>query len=159
RIGAVGEPLQLRYGTVEIGRPDGSTRLDSGNSTYLTTGIYVAVPITFIAAHEPQAPAYVAIRDTEGRVFEAGSNRNPFSIGGQVQAGIPRHTQAAVELPVDAVPGALLVFALQPIDENHRRDDVAVIDLGLTEADAQEWAADDDGIRVEPATEGLGERP
>ncbi len=76
-----------------------------------------------------------------------------------MQAGIPRHTQAAVELPVDAVPGALLVFALQPIDENHRRDDVAVIDLGLTEADAQEWAADDDGIRVEPATEGLGERP
>jgi hypothetical protein len=158
KSGVVGEPLRLRYGTIEIGTPDGSTRLDARGRAYSTTGVYVVVPITFTAEREPQSLSYVAIRDAKGRVFEAGSERNPYTMGGSGQPGIPRHTQAAVELPVDAVAGAQLVLALQPNDENHRRDDVAVIDLGLSEADAQAWATDDDGVAVEPVVEGTGAR-
>ncbi|NEE00908.1 hypothetical protein [Phytoactinopolyspora halotolerans] len=156
RSGVVGEQLRLRYGTVEAGRPEGSTQIVTAGGTYLSTGVYVVVPVTFTAAHEPQSLSYAAIRDATGRVFEAGTQRNPFSMDGPAQPGVPRHTQVAVELPVDAVAGAQLVLALQPDDDNHRRDDVAVIDLGLTGADAQRWAAEEEGIRVRPATEGRG---
>jgi hypothetical protein len=159
RAGVVGEPLDLRYGTIEVGAPAGSTRLASGNRMFSTTGVYVVVPMTFTAEREPQTLSYVAVRDPAGRIFEAGSQRNPYSLGGAAQPGIPRHAQAAVELPADAVAGAQLVVALQPNDDNHRHDDVAVIDLGLTEADAQTWLADDDGVDVGPVVEGVGERP
>jgi hypothetical protein len=157
RTGVVGEPLHLRYGTIEVGPPAGSTRLDTRDGAYSTAGVYVVVPITFTAEREPQSVSYVAIRDTQGRVFRAGSRRNPYSMGGLAQPGIPRHTQAAIEMPVDAVPGAEVVVALQPNDEDHRHDDVAVIDLGLTDAHAQAWQTDEDGVAVEPVYEGSGE--
>ncbi|NDL59461.1 hypothetical protein [Phytoactinopolyspora mesophila] len=159
RAGVVGEPLDLRYGTIEIGAPVGSTRLDSGSRTFSTTGVYVVVPITFTAAHEPQTLSYAAVRDAEGRIFEAGSQRSPYSMNGATQPGIPRHAYVAVELPADAVAGAQLVLAPQPNDDNHRRDDVAVFDLGLTEADAQGWSADENGVAVETVAEGSGARP
>lgn len=120
---------------------------------YSTTGVYVLVPITFTAAGEPQSLSYVALRDAEGRVYVTGTGRNPFSIG-TAQPGIPRHTQAAVELPVDAAAGAEVVIALQANDEDHRRDDVAVIDLGISAADAEAWAGDDAAVEVEPLVEG-----
>ncbi|WP_166355479.1 hypothetical protein [Phytoactinopolyspora limicola] len=157
RAGVVGEPLSLRYGTIEVGQPDGSTVLHAPGGVYSTTGVYVVVPITFTAKGEPQPLAYVAIRDAEGRVYRAGSRRNPWSMLGAAQPGIPRQAQIAVELPVDAVAGAQVVLAPRPNDMDHRRDDVAVVDLGLTATDAQEWATDDDGVTLEPAYD--GERP
>ena len=46
-----------------------------------------------------------------------------------------------VEVPPEALPGAHLRIGLEQKDQ--RRDDLADIDLGLTQADADAWAADD----------------
>jgi hypothetical protein len=51
-----------------------------------------------------------------------------------------------VEVPKDAVEGARLRVALDPLDQ--RRDDMADIDLGLTAAEAEEWAARKDRVEV-----------
>jgi hypothetical protein len=94
----------------------------------------------------------VAIRDTEGRMFRTSTERNPYSSGGTAQPGIPRRLAAAIEVPADAVAGAELVITLQSNPENHRRDDLAVVDLGLTADDADAWAASEEPLEVaEPA--------
>ncbi|TDE01043.1 hypothetical protein [Jiangella asiatica] len=158
RHGGVGEPLELRWGTVEVGAVEGSTRISADGQVRVTSGVYLVVPITFTAAVEPRAIAYVAVRDTSGRVFDTSVERNPFTSGGNAQPGIPRRMTAAVELPADAVAGAELVVALPSNDEDHRHDDVAVVDLGLTAADAQAWAAVEDELPVdEPVDAAAGD--
>lgn len=155
RSGAVGEPVETRWGTVEVTAVEGSTRIvDSAGTGRITTGVYVVFDWTYTAAGEPQIPAYVAIRDGEGRVFSTSTNRNPFSSGGAAQPGIPRQLAAAIELPLDAVAGAHLVVALPANDEDHRRDDIAVIDLGLTQDDADAWAASEEPVEVADPADG-----
>jgi hypothetical protein len=153
RSGAVGEPVETRWGTVEVTAVEGSTRIvDSFGTGRISAGVYVVVDWTYTAAGEPQMPSYVAIRDREGRVFRSSSERNPFSSGGAAQPGIPRRLAAAIELPADTVAGAHLVVALPDNDEDHRRDDIAVVDLRLTQDDADAWAASEEQLEVaEPA--------
>jgi hypothetical protein len=153
RAGAVGEPVETRWGTVEVTAVEGSTRIvDSAGTGRISAGVYVVVDWTYTAAGEPQIPSYVAIRDGDGRVFRTSSERNPYASGGAAQPGIPRRLAVAIELPADAVAGAHLVVALPDNDEDHRRDDIAVVDLGLTQDDADAWAASEESIEVaEPA--------
>jgi hypothetical protein len=155
RAGTVGEPLDLRWGTVEVTSVKGSTRIvDALGAVHITTGVYVVVDWTYTAAGEPQIPAYVAIHDGEGRQFRTSTDRNPFSSGGAAQPGIPRRLAAAIEVPADAVAGARLVVALPANDEDQRRDDVAVVDLGLTQDDADAWAAAEEPLEVADPADG-----
>ncbi|MBB5790066.1 hypothetical protein [Jiangella mangrovi] len=155
RAGAVGEPIETRWGTVEVTAVDGSTRIvDSAGTGRISAGVYVVVDWTYTAAGEPQIPAYVAIRDGEGRVFRSGSQRNPYSSGGAAQPGITRQLATAIEVPADAVAGAHLVIALPDNDEDHRRDDIAVVDLGLTADDAEAYAAAEEPLEVADPVDG-----
>lgn len=155
RTGAVGSPVETRWGAVEVTSVSGSTRItDAFGTGRISAGVYVVVDWTYTAAGEPQIPAYVAIRDGEGRTFRTSIERNPFSSGGAAQPGVPRRLSAAIELPADAVAGAELVVALPVNDEDHRRDDVAVVDLGLTAAEAEAWAASEEPIEVAEPSDG-----
>ncbi|RIQ20184.1 hypothetical protein [Jiangella rhizosphaerae] len=153
RTGGVGDRVETRWGDVEVTSVAGSTRIsDPYGTVHVTGGVYVVVDWTYTAAGEPQVPAYVALRDTEGRVFRTSVERNPYSSGGAAQPGIPRQVAAAIEVPADAVAGARLVVTLETNPEDHRRDDIAVIDLGLTQDDADAWAASEETVEVaEPA--------
>ncbi|WP_116953023.1 hypothetical protein [Jiangella endophytica] len=157
RTGGVGDRIEARWGDVEVTSVAGSTRIeDPYGATHVTGGVYVVVDWTYTAAGEPQVPAWVAIRDTEGRVFRTSLERNPYSSGGAAQPGIPRRVAAAIEVPADAVAGAELVITLEPNPENHRRDDVAVVDLGLTQDDADAWAASEEPLEVAEPADGPG---
>ncbi|SDU77676.1 hypothetical protein [Jiangella alkaliphila] len=157
RPGDVGDRIETRWGDVEVTSVAGSTRIEDPSGTpHLTTGVYVVVEWTYTAAGEPQVPSYVAIRDTEGRLFRTSVERNPYSSGGAAQPGIPRRLAAAIEVPADAVAGAELVVTLQSNPENHRRDDLAVVDLGLTADDAGAWAASEEPIEVDEPADGPG---
>lgn len=155
RTGGVGDRVETRWGDVEVTSVSGSTRIaDSYGTVHVTGGVYVVVDWTYTAAGEPQIPAYVALRDTEGRVFRTSAERNPYSSGGAAQPGIARRVAAAIEVPADAIAGAQLVVTLENNPENHRRDDVAVVDLGLTQDDADAWAASDEQLEVASPADG-----
>ncbi|PZF80842.1 hypothetical protein [Jiangella anatolica] len=155
RTGGVGDEIALRWGEVEVTSVEGSTRIaDPYGAVHVTSGVYVVVGWTYTAAGEPQIPSYVAIRDTEGRVFRTSVERNPYSSGGAAQPGIPRRVTAAIEVPVDAVAGAELLVTMEQNPENHRRDDIAVVDLGLTSDDAEAWAAAEEPLPVEDPADG-----
>lgn len=157
RTGGVGDRVGTRWGDVEVTAVAGSTRIEGPyGRTHVTGGVYVVVDWTYTAAGEPRRPAYVAIRDTGGRVFRTSVERNPYDSGGPAQPGIPRRVAAAIELPADAVAGAELIVTLEPNPEDHRRDDIAVVDLGLTEDDASAWAASEEALPVARPADGTG---
>lgn len=155
RAGGVGERVETRWGDVEVTSVAGSTRIeDASGATRVTSGVYLVVDWTYTAAGEPQIPAYVAIRDDQGREFRTSVERSPYDSGGVAQPGIPRRVAAAIEVPADAVAGAELVITLQQNPENHRRDDIAVVDLGLTGDDADAWAASEEPLAVAAPADG-----
>lgn len=154
RSGVIGDPLELRWGTVDVDDVAGSTQVSTAGAGRVTGGVYLVVTFTFTASREPQVVSYVAIRDPSGRTFRSGSERNPYRHGGAAQPGVPRRLTAAIEVPADAVAGSVLVVATQPNEDNHRHDDIAVIDLGLTEDDAAAWASDTDVVTVDAPLDG-----
>ena len=146
--GSLGRPVSLRYADVTATAVEGST-LVSPNSGMRTTGVWLAVRLKIVTKGEPQEVRYAAVEDRRGRTYLANGTRSQFSPGAS-QPGVPRYASALVEVPADAVKGARLRVALNSLDT--RRDDMADIDLGLTAADAQEWAARTEMLQVpEPA--------
>ncbi|TDD65268.1 hypothetical protein E1262_25730 [Jiangella aurantiaca] len=157
RTGGIGDRVEARWGDVQVTSVAGSTRIEDPYGTvHVTGGVYVVVDWTYTAAGEPQVPAYVALRDTEGRVFRTSVERNPYSSGGAAQPGIPRRVAAAIEVPADAVAGARLVVTLETNPEDHRRDDIVVVDLGLTQDDADAWATSEEPVEVAEPADGPG---
>ncbi|GEA89447.1 hypothetical protein [Cellulomonas cellasea] len=137
RDSAVGEPVRLRYADVEAGEPAGARELDAGGTTLTSPGVWLVVPVRMTARGEPRTLAYAAVRGSDGTLYVAGGFGRGGFAPGTAQPGVPREADVAVELPADAVAGAHLLLALDPDD--HRRDDLADIDLGLTQADVERW--------------------
>lgn len=149
RPGVVGEPVQLRYAVVTAGEVEGSTVVESLGTTMATPGVWLTVPVTVTALGEPRALGHAAIRDDQGRTYLASGTRSSF-VPGTVQPGLSREARVTVEVPADAVAGAHLVLGLH---DDQRLDDVAVIDLGLTDADARRWAAETEVLTVPEPTD------
>jgi len=151
RTGTVGTTVSLRYADVTAGPVRGSSCVfvASGLSSVLRTpGVFVVVPLTIVAKDKPADLRYAAVRDRQGRTFLATGSRSPFAPG-TAQPGLSRYASVVVEVPQDAVAGAHLRVALDGLDQ--RRDDMADIDLGLTAAQAAEWARSTTEVTVPDA--------
>lgn len=146
RAGDVGAPVVMRYATVQATGVDGSTVIDDAGSALTTPGVWVVVPLTVTAHGEPRRLGYAALRTVDGRIFRADGNRSSFETG-TVQTGLTRTATLAVELPVEAAAGAELLLALDATTDT-RRDDMAVIDLGITREMAETWAGRTDAVAV-----------
>ncbi|MPZ95441.1 MAG: hypothetical protein GEU96_11185 [Propionibacteriales bacterium] len=132
----VGETVELRYADITAAEVDGSTRISNAGTGLQTTEVFLVIPVMIEATGEPATISYAAVRDRDGTTYVANGSRSQFSPG-LAQPGLPRYVTVTVELPVDAVAGAHLRVAL---NADSRRDDMADIDLGLTNADATRWA-------------------
>ncbi|MBO3095746.1 hypothetical protein [Cellulomonas dongxiuzhuiae] len=141
RTATVGEPVELRYARLTAGRPTGSTVLDGDDGTLLATpGVWLTVPLTIEALGQPRALGFAELRGGDGRTYTVFTSGRSAFLPGTTQPGVPRYATLRVEVPPQAVPGARLRVGLELKDQ--RRDDVAEIDLGLTQADAEAWAAE-----------------
>jgi hypothetical protein len=152
RSGTVGKAVSLRYADVIATGVDGSTCVSAGfGATGMRTpGVFIVVPVTIVTKGKPADLRYAALQDREGRTFLATGTRSPFAPG-TGQPGIPRYASVVVEVPPDAVAGAHLRIALDGLDQ--RRDDMTDIDLGVTAADAAEWARNTTEIAVPDASD------
>jgi len=142
RTADVGETVELRYARVTADVPDGSTVLDTDDGSLLSTpGVWLTVPLTIETLGQPRALGFAELLGGDGRTYRVFTSSRSAFLPGTAQPGVPRYATLRVELPPEAVAGAHLRIGLEQIDQ--RRDDVADIDLGLTQADADAWAADD----------------
>lgn len=138
----VGEPVELRYARLTAGEPSGSTVLDPDDGTLLSTpGVWLTVPLTIEATGQPRVFGFAELLGGDGRTYTVSTGDRSSFLSGTSQPGVPRYATLRVEVPPEALPGAHLRVGLDLMDQ--RRDDVADIDLGLTQADADAWAADD----------------
>lgn len=157
RAAEVGEPVELRYARLTAGTPAGSTVLAPQGGTLLATpGVWLTVPLTIEAVGQPRALGFAELRGGDGRTYAVFSGGRSVFLPGTAQPGVPRHATVQVEVPPAAVAGAHLRIGLELKDQ--RREDVADIDLGLTQADADAWAADDTPLVVQAPTDDPQER-
>lgn len=143
--GGLGEQVDLRYAHVQADSVTGSTLIESGGMQMTTTGVWLVVPVTITPVDEPLMLMYAAVRDAEGRVYRADGSRSSFQAG-TAQAGMERYATVAVELPADAAVGAELLLAKH--DWDLRWDDLAVIDLGVTQSQVDAWATSTEAVPV-----------
>lgn len=157
RAAAVGEPVELRYARITADEPAGSTVLDPLDGSLLATpGVWLTVPVTIEALGEPRTLAFAELIGGDGRSYRIFMGGRSQILAGTAQPGIPRYVTVFVEVPPDAVPGAHLRLGLDLFDQ--RRDDIADIDLGLTQADADAWAADTTPLPAPPASDARPEK-
>ncbi|WP_205474568.1 hypothetical protein [Nocardioides sp. SYSU D00038] len=136
RTAAVGEPVDVRTATVTVEGVDGSTRVEDLGTEKVSPGLWLVVRYTVVAERENTAMSFAELEDDEGRTWSlAARNSNSCTAG---PPGLPSHCVAVFEVPVDAVPTLRLSLARESSDT--RFDALAVVDLGLTEADAEAFA-------------------
>ncbi|MDQ0373691.1 hypothetical protein [Cellulomonas humilata] len=141
----VGEPVELRYARLTAGEPSGSTVLDADDGSLLSTpGVWLTVPVTIEAVGQPRTFGFAELLGGDGRTYTVSTGGRSGFLPGTAQPGVPRYATLRVEVPPEALAGAHLRIGLEQKDQ--RRDDVADIDLGLTQADADAWAADDSPV-------------
>lgn len=158
RPATVGEPVALRYADVTVGEPVGSTVLDPDDGTLLATpGVWLVVPVTIEARDEPRALGFAELVGGDGRTYAVSTGARSSFLPGRAQPGVPRYATLRVEVPADALPGARLRIGLDQGDQ--RRDDVADVDLGLTTADADAWAADETPVLAAAWSDDPPEQP
>ena len=153
----VGEPVELRYARLTADEPAGSTILDDGDALLVTSGVWLTVPLTIEATGQPRALGWAELLGGDGRTYMVFSGGRSVFLPGTAQPGIPRYVTLRVEVPPEAVPGAHLRIGLEQKDQ--RGEDVADIDLGLTRADAEAWAADDTPVWAGPWSNDPPEEP
>jgi hypothetical protein len=152
RTTAVGETVELRYARLTAGEPTGSTVVQPDPSTQLSTpGVFVMVPLTIVATGQPRLISFAELVGGDGRTYTVSTSGRSSFLSGTAQPGVPRYATVVVELPPDALPGAHLRIGLSQDDQ--RGDDLADVDLGLTQADAEAWAALDTPHPVPPPSD------
>jgi len=148
----VGETVELRYARLTAGEPDGSTIVRVDRTTQLSTpGVFLTVPLTIVATGQPRLLSFAELLGGDGRTYAVFTSGRSSFLPGTAQPGVPRYATVSVELPPEALPGAHLRIGLN--QEDQRSDDLADIDLGLTQADADAWAADDTPVTVPPRSD------
>ena len=152
RSTTIGETVELRYARLTAGEPNGSTIVRTDRQTQLSTpGVFLTVPLTIVAAGQPRLVSFAEVLGGDGRTYTVFTSGRSSFLSGTAQPGVPRYATVSVELPPEALPGAHLRIGLN--QEDQRSDDLADIDLGLTQADADAWAADDTPVTVPPRSD------
>jgi hypothetical protein len=158
RPAAVDEPAELRYARLTAGEPAGSTVVDPDDGSLLATpGVWLTVPLTIEAIGQPRTLGFAELLGGDGRTYTVFTGARSAFLPGTAQPGVPRYATLRVELPPEALPGAHLRIGLDQVDQ--RRDDVADIDLGLTQADADAWAANGTPVLAGPWSDDPPEQP
>lgn len=140
RAGTVGQPVDLRTGSVKVTRVRSAAEIQSGNQVATTPGIWLVVDVDFTPKNEPRSLLSPQLSDSMDRSFgdSQAINVPPCSSG---QPGMVLGCTFALELPKDALRGATLLLHSEgslyaaPFD-------VASIDLGIDESRAEQLAAE-----------------
>lgn len=136
----IDKTLHMRSGDLTVRSIEGAKsvkRSDGGG--FLSPGVIVVVSFDFTSHHQRSSISYGELRTTDGGVTTIGPFGDRANITcPQSQVGILTHCQATVEAAPATLAGASL--ALAPLSIDPRFDDMAVIDLKITKAMAQEWS-------------------
>ena len=151
RPGKVGQDVELRTGTVKVTnvRSAAEVKLDS---VATTSGIWLVVTLDFTPKGEQRLLRKLELKDGRDRVFNHASSLSRTC--GPAQPGLILGCEFVLEVPKDALPDAELHLSTNPPGAE-LPDDVAVIDLEIDEARAEQLGAETQRITIAvPRTKG-----
>lgn len=151
RPGKVGQDVEFRTGTVKVTnvRSAAEVKLDS---VATTSGIWLVVTLDFTPKGEQRLLRKLELKDGRDRVFNHASSLSRTC--GPAQPGLILGCEFALEVPKDALPDAELHLSTNPPGAE-LPDDVAVIDLEIDEARAEQLGAETQRITIAvPRTKG-----
>lgn len=134
----VGETVDLRESRVRVDRVSGSTEVGEPDDLQVSTGRWVLVEYVVTATGTNSHPALVELTDAEGRTWNQTGRGEVSCTAGPPD--VPVSCAALFEVPPDAVPTLSLRLAST---SDPRFDVLAEVDLGLSAADAEAYAAAD----------------
>jgi hypothetical protein len=143
RAAHVGDVAHLAYGDVEVTdvRPAQFVAPQmSDELARVAGGVFVLVSTKVTATREPTLFLTARLVDREGREYQTSrkSTCDPFPRG---DTGLPSYTLLCFDVPVSALAGLHFQTGRgSPIDDSNRGDDMADVDLGISAADADDWA-------------------
>lgn len=143
----VGETAVLRFADLTLSNVRSAAVVDDGLEVARTPGTWLLVDLTLVPRGQPLVVSpHVVVVDAEGREYRPDRAGYPWT---EAPTGVAWAWTVAVELPPDALEGAVVRVAADGLDD--RRDDVAEVDLGIDADRAAELA--DSRFTVEvPAT-------
>lgn len=148
----VGEPVELRTGTVTVTRVRSAKELSYNGQTAVTTGVWVVLDLSWRAAKEPTQLNLLLTRIHAANGKTYGGMPGFVLPCGLTQPGIEKRCQLHFELPPEALEGAhVLVPAYATLSGG---DDVADIDLGIDAASASTLGSPSAPIVLDGETEG-----
>jgi hypothetical protein len=124
----------------------GGAIISSRGAPHDTSGVWIVVKVRLTSRGEPVQLGQVAIRDGDHRIFRASARIDDNPPLRQLQPGIPVDCEIAFEVPKD-VPlpiAARLTTALIDL----RMEGVAQLELDVTAAQLQQWAADKTPLKL-----------
>ena len=140
REGAPGTPISLRAGDLTVSSVEGATTVEEQLRQPVTTeAVFLVIRFTWTPRTQSSSITKVALADTHDRTFTVtsiGSGRDGVSCP-IAQPGVTADCTAVVELPRDALPGAVLTLATNAIDEG--LDDVAQVTVDVDETTSQTY--------------------
>ncbi|WP_423860823.1 hypothetical protein [Arachnia propionica] len=151
RPGKVGQDVELRTGTVKVTNVRSAAEVKLG-SVATTSGIWLVVTLDFTPKGEQQFLRKLELKDGRDRIFNHASTLSRTC--GPAQPGLILGCEFALEVPKDALPDAELHLSTNP-PGSELPDDVAVIDLEIDEARAEQLGAETQRITIAvPRTKG-----
>lgn len=154
RAGTTGQPVELRMGSVKVTQVRSAAEVQSGPNVAKTPGIWLVVDVDFTPRNEPRNLLPPQLSDSEGRDFGdfQAITAPPCGPG---QPGMVLGCTFALELPKDALQGAVLLLFLEKALLTSAPFDVASIDLGIDESRAEQLAAETGRVALkEPRVKG-----
>lgn len=142
---AVGEPVEIRTGTVTVTGFGTAREIEGFGQVAATTGLWLVVDFTWLTTDEPRpfTVSEIVLQAADGRTF-GGTAPIPSSCS-PGQPHIPLACQAPFELPADALEGAVLRM---PAATTTELDDVVLVDLGIDATRAAELADAEDRLQL-----------
>ena len=149
RAGIMDQSVELRMGSVKVTRVRSATEVQSGPDVAKTSGIWLVVDVDFTPKDEPHSLLTPQLSDSQGRDF---GDFQAITVPpcGPGQPGMVLGCTFALELPTDALQGAVLLLFLEKTLLTSAPFDVASIDLGIDESRAEQLAAGTGRITVDP---------
>lgn len=153
---AVEQAVTMRPGKLTVTKVEGarSVQPEQGDRL-LSPGIIVVIAFDFTPRVPETTITYGELRDADGRVTEV----SPFGARSAINCprppvGITTHCTAIVEADPGTLAGARLALAPTAIDP--RFDDMAVVDLDITDRDVTTWQDGTEPLDVPaPAVAGM----
>lgn len=147
RHGAVDERVPLDYADVVVRDVTTADTIKKLGRQVTTSATFLVLNIEVTTARETTTYPGPVIRDPSGRTFAVDTYRG-CDTGITPVVAVPTPATYCFEVPQDAMEGAVLVFGRGAYGDDQRRDDVAVIDLGIDDERADELWQDTETLEL-----------